>query len=140
MRHFSVYDLETGFFTGVVHATPSANEDWINALSSPGFGLMEGTFNHRTQRVLIKTGEVVEYRADCPGPDYEWDERSCTWELCVEAQRRLDVKQEALRKIVELEQKQLRPMRELLVDPSNQAAADIVNQIEEDIKRLRRDL
>lgn len=140
MRHFSIYDVTTGLFTGVTHSTTNFNDEWLSIITPLGFGAIEGAYNPRTQRVDLKTLEVVSHSTECPGDDYEWagDERG--WELSVDAQRRADVKHEALRKIVELEQKQLRPMRELLVDPSNQAAADIVHQIEEDIKRLRRDL
>lgn len=76
-RWYSHYRLDTGeilAFSEKCLEPPTPAE---------GFGILEGTYDHLSQRVDLDTGEVVDWQPDKPaGDDYtdhEWDEGAKRW-------------------------------------------------------------
>lgn len=100
------------------------------ALNTPeGFEAIEGHFDHITQRVDVENlpdgAEPRDYVVAIAEP--KRDERIESVSLMVAAQRRIEA----------LELGQLRPMRELAIDPSNQMARTRLQQIETEIAEKR---
>jgi len=115
----SLYDPKTGFFTG---QTVSCREDRIAQNVPSGLAAKEGTFDHRSQRVDVTSGQVVSY------------ERPAS---ALEAERRAAQVRDARQRIAALERSQLRPMRELAIDPNNVEAKRRLQEIETEIAGLR---
>ena len=111
----SFYDLATGLFSD---KTFTGSDAAVLRNTPAGEGAIEGIYDALTQRVDTNTGDVVPYT---PPAD------------------RLEVRDEfsAREKIVRLEHRQARPVRELLLDPTNQVARDLLQQIDDQIVTLR---
>jgi hypothetical protein len=106
--------------TGEIHTRTFSGSTKLLALNTPpGTVAIEGSFNHRTQRVDVRTGNVVDYQ---PGIDAVRDEL---------------LKQQAQDRIDALEAAQLRPIRELLIDPADATAKQRIIEIETEITTLR---
>jgi hypothetical protein len=112
----SFYDPETGIFTGRQFRGSSRT---LAANTPSGMKALRGRYDHRTQRVDVETGQVVDYR---PPPDP------------VENRNR------ARARIRALEAKQKRPLRELSIDPSNSEARSRLETIDAEIAILRGEL
>lgn len=111
---WAFYDLKTGFFTGRHFSARGASH--LKANTPGGCGAMEGEHDPRTERVDLSTGEIVSYEAP---PDLSRE------------RYRLHAR------IVALERAQARPVRELLIDPTNPEARRRLTAIEDEIAELR---
>jgi hypothetical protein len=120
MRHWSFYRLSDGAFTG---QCLMSSQDALALNTPPGCAALEGNYDHRSQRVDLQTAAVVD-DADLA----EENRRSR------EQQQRRD---HAALSIAELERRQLRPTRELQIDPSNAEARSRLAEIDAQIATLR---
>ncbi len=111
----SFYDLATGLFSD---KTFTGSDAAVLRNTPAGEGAIEGIYDALSQRVDIGTADVVPYT---PPPE------------------RLETRDElsAREKILRLEHRQARPVRELMLDPTNQAARDLLQQIHDQIVQLR---
>lgn len=135
---FSVYNKETGLFTGLVLSTSNPTAEWRSTNIPNGLDIVEGEYNYLKFRV--DDGQVIDYIPPAPSSDHEWNPTTKEWELRAEAQRRSDQARVALTIISTLEMQQLRAMRELLLDPNNKAARGKLAEIESQIVTVRQDL
>lgn len=119
MNTWSFYDRATGLFAGRIYSGP---DDCLGMNTSDGFVAIEGMFDRHTQRFDIERGEVIEDLSLSAGRD------------------QFERRQRALTHIAELERRQLRPTRELAIDPSNESARERVQAIEAQIAGLRAQL
>lgn len=119
MKTHSFFDPVTGVISGrTVTCSPKLLE-----LNTPkGMVAIEGRFNHETQRVDVETGQVVAHE---PGKQEV-------------LRRRRD--EQARARIAALETAQLRPLRELAIDPASDEAKQRLAAIEAEIETLRGDL
>ncbi len=83
---------------------------------------------------------VVDYQPPAPSADHEWNAETKRWEISAAVQERQQRRQGALQSIAALEARQLRPVRELLRNPSDIAARARLDSIEEQIAALREQL
>lgn len=122
MRRWSVYDLATGLFTG---RRVTCLDQHAKANTPDGCGLIEGVFDRKSQRVDLETGVVVAYER--PAAEIEVEQRDV-------------LRRQARQRIDELERAQLRPMRELAIDPNDAEAKLRLAEIDGEIGALRVDL
>jgi hypothetical protein len=116
---YSFYDPKTGALTG---ATFYSSNPAHLALNTPaGLAVVEGEWSAERYAVDLATGAVVP-RRDAPPPDPE--------------KRRRDL----LVQIAHLEARQMRPLRELAIDPHDRGARERVTAIDEQIAALRAQL
>lgn len=120
---WSFYDPQTGLFTGRKF---TGLTEYLAANTPTGCAAVEGAYDARSQRVDLQTGAVVD-DADLAESNRQRRDRE---------QRRAH----ASLRIEELERRQLRPMRELQIDPANAEALARLRQIEAQILALRADL
>ncbi len=116
----SFADAETGIFTGRVFR---GTRRLLALNTPPGCIAVDGRHDPRTSRVDLATGQVVRFEA---APDHEAEARA--------RRRRLK------RRIASLEQRELRPLRELMIDPENAEARARLEALEAEIAALRSDL
>jgi hypothetical protein len=138
MITYSVYDLETGLFTGLQISTSSPSPEWILASTPPGCELYEGVVDHTTHKYDLKTCTLVAHRPEPPSPDHEWDVIGKLWVNVIVRRR-----EEAQAAIDALERKQLRSLRESLIETDllrRESAVDRVKDIDDQIKELRKQL
>ena len=133
----SFYDAGTGLFTGKRYSGPSK---YLKQNTPKGTRPINGGHDHLSFRVDLDSGTVVDYQPPRPDNDHEWSEPHRRWRLKPEIANRLRVREAALQKISDLERRQLRPARELAVDPSNEEAAHRMREIEGKILTLRSEL
>lgn len=111
MKIFSEYRKADGVFTSCVVVGMEPSETDSTAWKA-------GQFDHRMQRVDLSSGEVLAY--DAPAPD-----------------RTREQKRRAQARIENLERQQLRPLRELALNPANAGATRRLSEIETEIAGLR---
>jgi len=138
MRTWHFYDLQTGIFSGRLFSARSETDLQFN--TPEGFGAREGVIDWESQRVDLATGELVDYQPPAPDSDHEWVPDARRWVLKLEVADRRARRAAALSQIEALETKQLRSLRELVIDPNNTDAASRLAQIESEIAELRRQL
>lgn len=109
MKTWSFYSMSNGLFAGRAYSGP---DDSIEANTPVGFVAIEGSFDRHAQRVDLATGQVIV--DELLGAERD-------------TQRRRDV---ALRTIAALELTQLRPERELRLNPANETAQRKMEEIE----------
>jgi hypothetical protein len=66
------------------------------AYEKQGFGLIEGTFNCRVQKLDLGTMEVVDHTAAKPNPTDTWDDTRQVWVGIVEVENTLRTKRDKL--------------------------------------------
>jgi hypothetical protein len=128
MRTWSFYLLETGAFTGRTYS--STDPDTLARNTPPDCVAIEGTFDPRTQRFDSRAGMVEHWRPAPPSDDHEWIDGA--WRLSAAAIRR-----RTLAQIRAIESQQLRPLRELAVDPDNPIARERLTSLDAQIAALR---
>ena len=119
---WSFYDLTTGEFTGRQFSSPYAKD----LLIPDGYGAKEGSHDPLLFRVDLKTKEVVEWVNE---------DRKVAIEKAEQVSG-------AVARIAELEQKQLRAMRENVLrpsdtDPDGKSARERLAAIDDEIAALR---
>lgn len=134
-----LYSTATGVLTG---DKIRGRADLVALQVREGFALIEGDHDHNRVRVDITTGELVPYRPD-PPPDselltWQWDDDAWCWRSShtARAQQILQA-EERMRRVLELESSQARPLRELLLNPGDSDARRRLAQLERDIADLR---
>lgn len=129
MKHYRYYDEATGLF----HSATVKATDPKDALAGipAGHRIIEGEFDHLSQRVEISTGQIVDYQPPQPSQDHEWNPETKRWQLCAAAERR----QSALVQIAALEATQPRAIREALL---GRGGLDRLREIDDQIAALRK--
>jgi hypothetical protein len=138
MRHFCYFDLATGVIAegGGIHINaPSGHEECARANAPPGHGVVEGIFDHLSQRVDVATGKVIDYQPPQPSADHEWHAPSKRWLLSDAATQRQARREAALKEIVRLESQQPRALREAALGQAG--AVERLRLIDEQIAALR---
>ena len=120
LRTFAIYSSTTGLFTGR-HVMCFENE--IARNTPEGCAVMVGRYDRLLHRVDVETGTVVAYAPPHDSP-------ILVQQRAAKARRRIDA----------LERAQLRPLRELQLDPANADARSRLAEIEREIAGLRVDL
>jgi hypothetical protein len=132
--HF--YSLSSGIFAGIQFKGSKE----VMLLNLPaGHGAIEGVVDHRSQRVDIETGSLIDYQPPAPNSDHEWDELSKRWKLKREVADRGDLSRAALARIAHLEAKvQPRAIREMQL--TRPGAFKRLQDIDDEIVELRKQL
>lgn len=134
----SLYDPTTGLFTGQRISGRLIPE-------GPALEARDGEFDHLSQRVDLKTGEVVDYVPEAPADTalvgYVWLERRWKAVPTLEAKKQDTVEMIKLG-LVELEVAQQRSLREvtlavLMAETPSKEASDALQAVEVEAKRLR---
>lgn len=113
MKTYSFYDPSTGLLAGGTVTLP----DGLLDLNTPaGLVAIEGAFDQRSQRIDLDSGEVVAWH---PAPDPQRDAAHRRWE------------QE--RSVQQLEARQARSIRALMLDPNDQQARQRLADLEAQI-------
>jgi hypothetical protein len=133
MQRITYYSKETG----VAHSRWSGPEHLVELNAPEGHAWIEGHFDMCSQRVDVKTGQLVDWQPPQPSPDHEWNAETRRWQLSQAIQERRARRQVALARIMALEASQARPLRELARDPTNAEARKRIDAIEEQIVALR---
>jgi hypothetical protein len=123
MGVWSIFNEASGLLTGtVITGSRETLEGTLERM--PGFSATEGHHDHRSRRVDLDTGELVDYTPP-PPTDAEVLE-GLRWPALDSVQREIDAH----------ERRQARPLRELLLGPSPQAQARLA-EIDAAIVELR---
>ena len=134
MNAWSFYDPATGLFSKrVLHCSARA----VEANTPSGLLVLEGEYDYLSQRVDLETGQVVDYQPPAPDDDHLWHHDAKRWRLKPEVAERRRSQAKARAKILELEASQLRPQRELMMDPENKEARQRLEAIEAAIAEQR---
>jgi hypothetical protein len=120
VKVYSFYDPQTGVLTGSTFC--ASRPEYLEANTPRGLAAVEGEWNPLTHTVDLETSAVVPSPAAAPAVDPD-------------RQRR-----DTLVKIAQLEARQLRPLRELAIDPHDRQARDRVSAIDAEIAALRSSL
>lgn len=134
MSQWSFASVETGRFSG---RTFSGSAKLLRLNTPAGHIAIEGHYDSRTQRVDVVALEAA--RGDhSPPSDFVVAYQRPQIETDAEQQASRD--RQARQRIDELERAQRRPVRELLIDPTNVAAKQRLAEIDAEIAVLRSDL
>ena len=128
---FSYYNEQTGLFTGRKLRARSVEDAELNCPEHESF--VPGDIDANSHKV--SDGKVVKYKPPQPDDRYKWV--GGKWILKAKHQRAENQSARARRDIKTLETRQLRPLRELAIDPNNQEAITRLAEIEAEIGRLR---
>jgi hypothetical protein len=135
IKTYSLYEAATGLFTGKrLHCD---DEGLLSARLPAGTLAIEGTFDQRTQRLELATGQVVSYRPPPPSGDHEWNATEKRWQ--VKAARGAETRTAVIyARIQALEATQGRAVREATLGDA--AAIKRLKEIDAEIKELRKEL
>jgi hypothetical protein len=136
---WSFYRLDTGMFTGQKLFAASQHTE---SNTPTGCGVIEGDFDHLSQRVDLTTGQVVDWQPAPPAEDgfytWAWDTATRRWvSTPTEATLYLEERARIIAAIVALEATQDRPTRELALDPNNDVSRAKLTLINSQIAALR---
>ena len=133
-RTVSFYDAATGQILGATFTGP----DHAIELNTPaGCLAIEGEHDHLSRRVDLETGEVVDWQPPAPDEDHEWNPERKRWLKRPEVVAAEQADQSARAQIAAAELAQLRPLRELLLNPNDAQARTRLQQLEETIAAAR---
>ena len=134
MRVVWFYHKETGLFHGRHLMTQDPK---LIAPNTPADHIaIEGDhFDVITQRVDVKTGEIVDRPPPRPSDDHEWNTSMRRWQLKPEIAVREEAREKALECIKYLELKALRALREHALGQA--AATQRLKAIDDEIVQLR---
>lgn len=139
MKTWEFYSLKDGRFLG--QRLSSDDHGMVERNTPEGCGSVEGEYDRFSQRVDLKTGEVVDYQPPQPDADHVWTENIFgdrpRWvkDPAVAAKER--TAEAAQKEIEALERAQLRSVRELLIDSDNQEAKARLIEIDAAISEQR---
>lgn len=134
MSTWAIYNQATGRVTK--HFGGSERQLALNIPA--GHAAIPGRLDPTSQRVDPSTGEAVTWRAPAPSDDHEWSDTRRRYVLKPDAYARKVTNEVTLGKISELERRQARSQRELLLDPQNAEARRRLGEIENQIVELRK--
>lgn len=135
LRIWSIYRESDGAFTGRQYGATSA-EDLADNLPE-GCAAIEGQFDHTCQRVDKATGAVIDFIPPSPGADYEWNADLRRYRLTAAAEQAINADRQARAVIAEQESRQLRAIRELLLNPNDAGAMQRLRDIDSAISAAR---
>lgn len=135
MKRWHFYRLSDGTFTRQSMVT--ADAELVAANTPSGCAAIAGNIDPDSMRVDLETGSVVDWQPPAPSDEHEWQPDERRWQLKPAAARREADAVNAQRRIEALERRQLRSLRELLIDNSNAAARRELATIEDEITALR---
>lgn len=140
MRSVSFYHKDTGLLNG---SHLMVSNDHMVALNTPPDHLpIDGHHDCLSKCVDLATGKIIEHQPPAPSLEHEWNAEKRRWVVKEEVQGRIDRRVVAVMKIDQLEKKELRVLREIVIrlmdlnDVESSRLLDIEKQIEE----LRKDL
>jgi hypothetical protein len=135
IKTYSLYEAASGLFTGKrLHC----DDEGLLAVRLPAGTLaLEGSYDHRTQRMDLTTGTVVAYRPPAPSPDHEWDPAAKRWQVrpATSIEGRTGV---IYARIQALEASQGRAVREATLGDAQ--AMKRLKEIDAEIHKLREEL
>ena len=115
-RQWHFFDTATGELLGRTFSGP---ESALAANTPPGAQPIEGAFDHRSQRVDLDTGHVIDWRPPQPDADHEWHPDIRRWRKTAAALATANRRAAAQARIDAAEARQLRAIREhILGDPT----------------------
>jgi hypothetical protein len=76
MNTFSVYNRETGLFTGTYI---TCADHFLDVNVPEGCSCVLGSYDHLSQRVDLDSGVVVDYQPPQPSGSYTWDTETKRW-------------------------------------------------------------
>ena len=134
-KTYSLYEAATGLFTGKrLHWD---DEGLLSVRLPAGTLALEGTFDHRSQRLDLATGAVVGYRPAAPSGDHEWNSAEKRWQ--VKGVRGVESRTAVIyARIHTLEATQGRAVREATLGDAT--AIKRLKEIDAEIKDLRKAL
>ena len=140
MKQYSFYDLKTGHFLQGYKTLGS--ESQLRDNTPDGFGAMEGVWDSLSQKLDHATGLVVDWRPVAPVDDawltWTWDEVVRRWiSTPTDASTYMDKQAVIKAEMTRLEATQARPMRELMIDPTNTTERLKLEQIDLQLEALR---
>lgn len=134
-KTYSLYEAATGVFTGErLHCD---DEGLLSVRLPAGTLALEGTFDHRCQRLDLATGAVVGYRPTAPSDNHDWNNSQRRWQVKL-ANRTDDRTAVILARIHTLEATQGRAIREATL--GDETAMKRLKDIDAEIKDLRKEL
>jgi hypothetical protein len=113
MPTWSKYRRTDGLFTGQRFTAKNARVVADNV--DDQHALIEGAFDHLSQRVDIQTGDVVDYQPPRPSDDHEWNAVTKRWQRPESVELALAQGRRARAEIQLTEQSSARAQRELLL-------------------------
>lgn len=133
---FYFASLSTGRFDGSHMSCNDESEAFHSA--PPGMVPVQGVTDWQHQYLDLDTGTLAACEPVSPGPDYEF--RRGLWLLKPEIAKRQAKRAELLAGIAVLEQRKLRPLGALLLDPTNAEERAWLADFESQIAALRAQL
>ena len=130
---FSVYNLDTGFLTGRLLTAPT--QEAATKSTPLGCGVVDGHYSELCYKVV--DGLITYFEPIPPGDGYVWDLNISKWRRSENESLKDRAKAKALEDIELLEKQQLRPLRELVINPNSGDAKKRVSEIEGQIDTLR---
>jgi hypothetical protein len=124
--------------TGVFHPrhVMSSDPETIAANTPPEHVAIDGDhFDPFTQKVDVKTGQIVDQLPPAPSPDHEWSSASRRWQLKADVVARQRAHRDALARIRQLEVKGMRALREHAL--GKPGAKHRLQSIDQQIAQLR---
>jgi hypothetical protein len=136
IKTYSLYEAASGLFTGKrLHC----DDEGLLAVRLPAGTLaLEGSYDHRTQRMDLSTGAVVSYRPPAPSPDHEWDAATKRWQVRPAASSPEGRTGVIYARIQALEASQGRAVREATLGDAK--AIKRLKEIDAEINKLRDEL
>jgi len=135
MRVISFYHKETGLFHG--RQLMTADPKLIASNTPPDHIAIEGDhFDAQSQRVDVKTGQVVDRVPPKPSDNHEWNSSIRRWQIKPEILAADEARRKAIERIKSLELKALRSLREHALGQA--AATERLRAIDDEITQLRR--
>lgn len=136
MKTYSFHHKDTGLLHGKRVVTDFVAVAEINTPAD--HVVIEGEYDHLSQKVDTATGAVVDYQPPQPTADHEWNADEKRWNLTQDALTRRHLHAMAVDGILTLENKQLRAMREYMLGDTT--AVRRLKDIDDQIAALRKDL
>jgi hypothetical protein len=134
-KTFTVYRKSDGIFV----AQLTADDSHAQMNTPEGCALVEGAYDHLSQRMNLASGNVEDWRPSSPSIDHEWDEASKRWRLNSDAAAREQTKIATRTRIAHLETNvQPRTIRESALNQPD--AQKRLQDIDAEIAGLRKQL
>jgi hypothetical protein len=133
-RNWSFYDAKTGLLRAKRVTIPHYVD--VSTKTPEGCKPIEGFFDHLSQRIDIRTGDVVDYVPPQPDADYEWSMHHRRWLKNEDVRTREFYRQEVQARVEALELRSLRAQRELRANPQDEEALARLAAIDTEIEGL----
>lgn len=141
---YRFYDAKTGIFSGVTY---SGSIEHLAQNTPSGYAAMEGEFDYLSQKVDLKSGNVIDYQPPAPADDasriWAWDAQSKRWKSAPTLSVLKVLRVAEVQSAIEAQEKsQDRPQRELMSAfrlslPAPAVALTRMLTIDNEISRLR---